>query len=165
MNWLEKFATSAEARIDGRDADLALQWIAAWERSADYVEELKRQRKVAKWSLDEVAGSSCRRLAWFGELRAFQRWLKASADNPEARRVLAMTAEFEHKQVQKYLQASIQAYLRDPPDNDFLRGYLSALLVVAEEALGFPMEARPFVQALKLLRSSRDKWTAIDGAS
>lgn len=159
MNWLEEFANLAEARIDDRDAALALEWIAAWERSADYVEELKRQRKVSEWRLDEVAVSRRRHLAWFGDLRAFQRWLEAKADNPKARRVLAMTAEFEHRQVQKYLEASIQAYLSDPPDSDYLRGYLSALLAVAEEALGLPMEALPYLEARKLVR-----WKAEEAA-
>jgi hypothetical protein len=66
--------------------------------------------------------------------------------------VLAMTAEFEHKQVKKYLEESIQAYLVYPPDNDFLKGYLSALLVVAEEAVGLPMESPPFVEARELVK-------------
>ena len=64
----------------------------------------------------------------------------------------AWTAEFEHKQVQRYLEKSIQAYLGDPPDSDFLDGYLSALLVVAEEAIGLPMESFPFAEAQELVR-------------
>ena len=103
MNRLEEFVNWVKARAYDRDADLALSWIAAWERSADYVEELKCQTKVSKWSLDEVAVYRRRRLGWFGGLRALQRWLQAKAHDPEARLVLAMIAEFEHKQVQKYL--------------------------------------------------------------
>ena len=166
MNWLEGFAKSIEARTDDRDAELALEWITAWESSAEYVEELKRQRKVSQWnSDDDVAACRRRFLAWFGDLRAFQRWLEAKADDPKARLVLAWTAEFEHKQVQRYLEESIQAFLVDPPDSDFLRGYLSALLVVAEEALGLRMEALPFVETQKLVkRYAHDNWNAKDAA-
>src|SRR5262245_56197651 len=120
MNWLEKFAVSAKARTGDRDADLAIKWIEAWERSAGYVEELKRQRKVFNCGLDEVAVSSRHYSAWFGDLRTFQRWLEAQVADPEARLVLAMTREFEHKTVQQYLEASIQAYISDPPDSDYL---------------------------------------------
>ena len=75
--------------------------------------------------------------------------------------MLALTAEFEHKQVQKYLTKSIESYLSDPPDDDFLCGSLSALLVVAHEALGRPMECPPFVEARNLVKGySRDHWNA-----
>ena len=45
MNWLEGFANSVEARGDDPDADLALEWITAWENCPEYVEELKRQKE------------------------------------------------------------------------------------------------------------------------
>jgi len=163
MNWLKEFANWVEVRADDRDADRALRWITAWERSADYVEELKRQSQVSKRSLDDVARYRRGRLGRFGGLRALQRWLEAKAYDPEARLVLAMTAEFEHKQVKKYLEESIQAYLGYPPDTDFLRGFLSALLLVAEEALGLPMEAPPFAEAGKLVkRCARDNRNATE---
>ena len=145
MNWLEEFTHGVETSADNPSADLALRWIMAWEGSTEFVEELKRQKRVSKWARDDI--DVRKRLAWFGDLRAFQCWLEAKADDPEARLVLALTAEFELKQVQKYLTESIESYLSDPPDNDYLRGYLSALLVVAQESLGLPMECPPFVDA------------------
>jgi hypothetical protein len=158
MNWLDEFANGVETSADKPDASLALRWITAWEESTAFVKELRRQKKVSQWGTRDYIQAR-KRLAWFGDLRAFQRWLESRVGDPEARLVLALTAEFEHKQVQKYLTESIESYLSDPPDSDFLCGYLSALLVVAEESLGLPMEYPPFKDARDLVKSySRDRW-------
>ena len=45
--------------------------------------------------------------------------------------------------VYTYINGSVEPYLRDPPDTEFQRGYLAALLNVAEEALGLHLAKRP----------------------
>ena len=37
--------------------------------------------------------------------------------------------------VYTYIKGSVEPFLRDPPDTEFQRGYLAALLNVADEAL------------------------------
>jgi hypothetical protein len=49
-----------------------------------------------------------------------------------------------------YVRNSVEAYLLDPPDTDFQRGYLASLLVLAEEALGLRMDTHPFSEAHNL---------------
>jgi hypothetical protein len=38
--------------------------------------------------------------------------------------------------VEEYVTSSVQSFLGDPPDTNFQRGFLSAMLVVAEEHWG-----------------------------
>ena len=54
-----------------------------------------------------------------------------------------------------YIKSSVAAYLQDPPDTEFQRGYLAALLVLAEEALGLRMDLPPFAEAHKLCFSTQ----------
>jgi len=152
MNRLESFTNWVEAKGDDPDAVLALRLITEWE-SAEHAPVLKDEGKASKSCL-EIAVWKQR--LWFGDLRQFQDWLKTKADDPKARLVLAWTADFEHKQMQKYLHECIQAFLGDPPDNDFRDGFLSALLLVAEEAAGLPMEASPFAEARELVYAGDD---------
>jgi hypothetical protein len=49
-----------------------------------------------------------------------------------------------------YVTNSVEASLLNPPDTDFQRGYLAALLVLAEEALGLRMDMHPFREAHNL---------------
>jgi hypothetical protein len=42
--------------------------------------------------------------------------------------------------VGEYVRNAVQGFVGDPPDTDSQWGYLSALLVVAKEALGMRME-------------------------
>lgn len=49
-----------------------------------------------------------------------------------------------------YVIASVAASLSNPPDSDFQRGYLAALLVLADEALGLRMDVHPFAEAHRL---------------
>ena len=101
MNWLEVFANGIENSAANPSADLALRWITSWKEATEFGEEPKRQKRISRCRRDEIDFE--KRLAWFGDLRAFQLWLETKTDDPEARLVLALTAEFEHKQVQKYL--------------------------------------------------------------
>lgn len=151
MNWLEGFANWVEANADDPDAVVARGLITEWKKTAERVAELKYESKASKSRLNIAVR---KQRWWFGDLRRFQCWLKTKADDPKARLVLAWTAAFEHKQVRQYLEESIQAFLGDPPDNDFLDGFLSALLLVAEEAAGLPMEAPPFAEARGLVYAS-----------
>jgi hypothetical protein len=57
--------------------------------------------------------------------------------------------------VEGYVTSSVQAFLRDPPDNDYQRGFLGAMLIVASEALGLRQDASPFAEAQKLMRKRR----------
>jgi hypothetical protein len=54
--------------------------------------------------------------------------------------------------IEKYGERAVQSFLSDPPDTDFQRGFLSAMLVIAEEALGLPVDAPPFKEAQELSR-------------
>ena len=53
--------------------------------------------------------------------------------------------------VEEYVTSSVQTFLGDPPDSDYQRGFLGAMLVVAEEALRLQMDKPPFKKAEKLL--------------
>jgi hypothetical protein len=44
----------------------------------------------------------------------------------------------------------VEPFLLSPPDTDFQRGYLAALLNVAEEALGLRLAKYPFAEAQML---------------
>lgn len=41
---------------------------------------------------------------------------------------------FSEESAERYIEQAIAAFVRDPPDSDFQRGYLEALLVVQREA-------------------------------
>ena len=57
--------------------------------------------------------------------------------------------------VEEYVTSSVQTFLGDLPDSDWQRGFLGAMLVIAEEALGLRMDKPPFKRAEKLLRKTR----------
>ena len=56
---------------------------------------------------------------------------------------------------EEYVTNSVQTFLGDPPDNEYQRGFLGALLIVAEEALGLQMNIPPFAEAQKLTRNRK----------
>jgi len=56
--------------------------------------------------------------------------------------------------VEEYVTSSVQTFLGDPPDSDYQRGFLGAMLIVAKEPLGLQMDKPPFKKAEKLLRRS-----------
>jgi hypothetical protein len=49
--------------------------------------------------------------------------------------------------VYTYIKSNVEPFLLDPPDTDFLQGYLAALLNVAEEALGLHLAKVVLVSA------------------
>ena len=49
--------------------------------------------------------------------------------------------------VEKYIKSAVQGFVSDPPDSDFQSGYLAALLVVAQEALGHRLDIPPYGEA------------------
>jgi hypothetical protein len=63
--------------------------------------------------------------------------------------------------VEEYARSSVEAFLGDPPDTDFQRGYLASLLIVAEEALGLRMDVAPFSQAQKLCLSTTGRMNRV----
>ena len=52
--------------------------------------------------------------------------------------------------VEDYVSSSVKSFLGDPPDSDFQCGFLSALLVIAKEALGQRMDMTPFAEGEEL---------------
>ena len=52
--------------------------------------------------------------------------------------------------VYTYIKGNVEPFLRDPPDTEFQRGYLAALLNVADEALGLHLAKYPFAEAQML---------------
>jgi hypothetical protein len=57
--------------------------------------------------------------------------------------------------VYTYIKSNVEPFLFYPPDTDFERGYLAALLNVAEEALGLHLGKSPFMEAQKLCSTAR----------
>ncbi len=55
--------------------------------------------------------------------------------------------------IEEYVTSAIQGFVTDPPDTDSQWGYLSALLAVAQEALGQRMDMPPFAQAHELQKN------------
>ena len=58
--------------------------------------------------------------------------------------------------VYEYIKSNVEPFLLSPPDTDFQRGYLAALLNVAEEALGLHLAKYPFAEA-QMLCSAKGK--------
>jgi hypothetical protein len=52
--------------------------------------------------------------------------------------------------VEEYVTRAVQTFLADAPDTDFQRGFLAALLVLAEEALELRLDSPPFAEAQEL---------------
>ena len=52
--------------------------------------------------------------------------------------------------VYTYIKGNVEPFLRYPPDTEFQRDYLAALLNVAEEALGLHLLKYPFAEAQML---------------
>jgi hypothetical protein len=157
---LSQFQNFVEGNSDDPNAKVTLSLISEFKKEAkENEEELARSRH------DPRANRKRRFMAWFGRLRQFQEWLKSKGDDHTTALVLKWIAEFEHKQVEKYVKESVQSFLGDPPDNDFLCGFLSAMLVVEEEALGLPLGSPPFAEAQELVeRYVRDKRDLRDAA-
>lgn len=68
-----------------------------------------------------------------------------------------MTAElidFEARRAGPTLMGQIEGFLRDPPDTEFQRGFLAALLAVHEETLGRGRTDARFIAAEEMLRRS-----------
>jgi hypothetical protein len=55
--------------------------------------------------------------------------------------------------VEAYVRSAILGFVGDPPDTDSQWSYLSALLVVAKEALGQRMDMSPFAEAHELWKN------------
>jgi hypothetical protein len=51
--------------------------------------------------------------------------------------------DFNEKAAQRYLKQAIAQFAADPPDTDFQRGYLEALLTVQHEAFNPRANATP----------------------
>lgn len=60
----------------------------------------------------------------------------------------------ENMSVEKYVERCVQGMVSDPPDTDYQLGFLGAMLVLAEEALGLSLELPPFVEAHDLWKNS-----------
>lgn len=51
----------------------------------------------------------------------------------------AKTGSAERTRFERYVQEAIAGFERDPPDTDYQRGYLAALLVIQKEAFEVPV--------------------------
>lgn len=77
-----------------------------------------------------------------------------------------MTADDRAKEVMRSL---LRGFIDDPPDNEFQRGYLEALIVFAHDGLGMRLEDSVWRQASDLAYAEttgaekRPKFTLIDG--
>jgi hypothetical protein len=52
---------------------------------------------------------------------------------------------------EEYVRSSVASFLSDPPDSEYQRGFLGAMLIVAKEALDLSPDIQPFAEAQKLL--------------
>jgi hypothetical protein len=164
---LSNFRNYVERTSDDPDAQRTLTLISEFEKEVKENEGELGERQVGRSGPDDIVGARPRRLvALFGALRQFQEWLRSDDDdNAGLAMALRWIAEFEYKQIKEWLKEYVQAFLGDPPDSDSLCGFLSALLLVAEEALGLPMESPPFSDARELVkRYWRDKRDLRDAA-
>ena len=69
--------------------------------------------------------------------------------------------------VEEYVRSAVQGFVGDPPDTDSQWGYLSALLIVAKDALGQRMDMPPFAEAHELWKDYElisDRWDEEDAA-
>ena len=153
---LSKFESYVEANSDDPNAKVTLTLISEFKKEVkENEEQLKKFEELARSRHDDRANRKRRFMAWFGRLRHFQEWLKSKGDDHKTVPVLRWIAEFEHKKIEEWVKANVQGFLGDPPDNDFLDGFLSALLLIEEEALGLPMESPPFAEARELVITDR----------
>jgi hypothetical protein len=52
--------------------------------------------------------------------------------------------------IYRYIKTAVEMFLLDPPDTDSQRGYLAALMVLANDVLGLDMNKKPFAEAEKV---------------
>lgn len=60
--------------------------------------------------------------------------------------------DFDARKLRPYLAAAIEGFLGDPPDTDYQRGYLSALIDVYREGINGDMTDARVVAASPLTR-------------
>jgi hypothetical protein len=56
-----------------------------------------------------------------------------------------------------YLKAALKSFIDDPPDNEFQRGYMSALIEVARQYLYWPENNETLVEARKVFNRASVK--------
>jgi hypothetical protein len=66
-----------------------------------------------------------------------------------------MTVE-KIRTVEEYVESCVHGFVSDPPDTDYQLGFLGAMLVLAEEALGLRMDLPPFAEAHELRRTAKN---------
>ena len=155
---LSEFRRYVEGNSEDPNAQRTLALIS------EFSKEVKHNQygpsRVCRSQGDHLAAARQRRFThWFGRLRQFQEWLRSKCDDYQVVLILRWIAEFEHKLIEQWLEEGVEtALLGDPPDNDFLCGFWSALLLVNEEALGLPLKSYPFAEVEELIkRDVRDK--------
>ena len=73
--------------------------------------------------------------------------------------------------VDEYVRSAVQGFVGDPPDSNYQSGYLAALLVVAQEALGASIghvslrRSRPAAKTPKTSLSTRVKSRGVSGGN
>jgi hypothetical protein len=56
--------------------------------------------------------------------------------------------------VEEYVESCVQGLVNNPPETRYQLGFLGAMLVLAEEALGLRMDLPPFAEARELWKNS-----------
>jgi|GEM_PF-5575471 len=63
--------------------------------------------------------------------------------------------DLDARRVEPYLISTIDGFLGDPPDSDFQRGYLSAMLAVYREAVGRGQSDARVIAAERMLTANQ----------
>jgi hypothetical protein len=64
-----------------------------------------------------------------------------------------MTVE-KIRTVEEYVENCVQGLVNNPPETRYQLGFLGAMLVLAEEALGLRIDLPPFAEARELWKNS-----------
>jgi hypothetical protein len=60
--------------------------------------------------------------------------------------------------VDEYVRSAVHGFVGDPPDSNYQSGYLAALLVIAQEALGHRLDMSPYAEADPLQKFLRPRY-------
>jgi hypothetical protein len=150
---LSEFESYVEGNSADPNAQLTLSLIREFKQEFKHKEqEVSNPKELSFISPGPLwpDPNKARSMPWFRRLRQFQEWLKSRHDAHSMTLVLRWIAEFELKKIEEWAKENVQGYLGDPPDTKYQKGFLSALLLMEEEALGLPPETPPFAEAREL---------------
>jgi hypothetical protein len=56
----------------------------------------------------------------------------------------------DSQKIETYLREAMERFITDPPDDEYQQGFLGALMVIYEEALGMPKDSNILVAVKEL---------------